>query len=144
MEGWRDDNLPRHERPRVPTCPAATPTRRCAARGQGAGLGDGAGQTYPKAWDSRILPYTKIAEKQRGLLFKHPVAVRFLPPQEFEKTVTTDDKELDKGDRTELKQFTGLMRALGLISGDVDLFAAGDLSYLGEDVTRLIDSRQTC
>ena len=58
--------------------------------------------------------------------------MRFLPPEEFEKTVTTDDKELDKDDRTELKQFTGLMRALGLISGDVDLFAAfNDFSGAG-------------
>jgi hypothetical protein len=94
--------------------------------------GKASGPTYPKAWDSRILPYTKIAEKQRGLIFKHPVAVRFLPPQEFEKTVTTDDKELDNADRTELKQFTGLMRALGLISGNVDLFAAlNDFSGAG-------------
>ena len=93
---------------------------------------DSGGPSYPKAWDSRILPYTKIAEKQRGLLFKHPVTVRFLPPKEFEKTVTTEDKELDKDDRTELKQFTGLMRALGLISGDVDLFAAfNDFSGAG-------------
>jgi len=106
--------------------------------------GKASGPTYPKAWDSRILPYTKIAEKQRGLLFKHPVAVRFLPPKEFEKTVTTDDKELDKDDRTELKQFTGLMRALGLISGDVDLFAAfndasgaGTLAYYSFDDKRI-------
>ena len=59
--------------------------------------GKAPGPTYPKAWDSRILPYTKIAEKQRGLLFKHPVAVRFLPPEEFEKTVTTDEQGAQQG-----------------------------------------------
>jgi hypothetical protein len=84
------------------------------------------GPSYPDQWDSRIAPYAKIAEKQRGLLFIHPVTVRFLPPAKFEKTVTTDEKELDKDDRAEIKQFTGLMRAFGLIRGDVDLFAAGN------------------
>ena len=43
----------------------------------------------------------KIAQKQRGLTFLHPVTVRFLPAAEFEKTVTTDDKDLDKDDRKE-------------------------------------------
>ncbi len=84
------------------------------------------GPSYPDQWDSRIAPYAKIAEKQRGLLFLHPVTVRFLPATKFEKTVTTDEKELDKDDRAEIEQFTGLMRAFGLIKGDVDLFAAGN------------------
>ena len=80
--------------------------------------------SYPAAWDARILPYVKIVQKERGLTFLHPVAVRFLPSAEFEKGVRTDEKDLDKDDRTEIRQFTGLMRALGLIKGDIDLFAA--------------------
>jgi hypothetical protein len=106
--------------------------------------GKASGPRYPKAWDSRILPYTKIAEKQRGLFFTHPVAVRFLPPKQFEKSVTTDDPELSNGDRTELKHFAGLMRALGLISGDVDLFKAfndfsggGTLAYYSFEDKRI-------
>jgi hypothetical protein len=102
------------------------------------------GPTFPAAWDARIAPYAKIAEKQRGLLFLHPVAVRFLPPAQFEKTVTTDDKDLDEQDRTDLKHFTGLMRALGLIGGGVDLFAAfndfsgaGTLAYYSFDDKRI-------
>src|SRR5690242_9943869 len=79
---------------------------------------------YPATWDPRILPYVKIVEKQRGLTFLHPVAVRFLPSAEFEKGVRTDEKDLDKDDKAEIRQFTGLMRALGLIKGDVDLFGA--------------------
>jgi hypothetical protein len=102
------------------------------------------GPTYPAAWDKRIAPYAKIAEKKRGLLFLHPVAVRFLPPAKFEKTVTTDDKDLDEQDRTDLKQFTGLMRAFGLLSGDVDLFksvndfnGAGVLAYYSFEDKRI-------
>ena len=47
------------------------------------------GPTYPAAWDARIAPYAKTAEKLRGLYFKHPVAVHFLSPEKFKKTVTS-------------------------------------------------------
>ncbi len=80
----------------------------------------------PPQWDSRIKPYADIAERQRELRFLEPVEVRFLPPAEFEKTVTSDEKDLDAKDRKEIKQFTGLMRAFGLLTGDVDLFSAGN------------------
>ena len=100
--------------------------------------------SYPAAWDARILPYVKIVEKKRGLNFVHPVAVRFLTPAEFEKGVRSDEKKLDKNERTEIRQFTGLMRALGLIKGDVDLFAAfndasgsGTLAYYAFDDQRI-------
>lgn len=100
--------------------------------------------SYPQAWDPRILPYVKVVEKERGLKFLHPVAVRFLAPSDFEKGVRTDEKDLNKDERTEVRQFTGLMRALGLIKGDVDLFAAfndahgsGTLAYYAFDDQRI-------
>lgn len=103
-----------------------------------------AAPSYPDQWDNRIAPYVKIAEKQRGLTFLHPVTVRFLPAAEFEKTVTADEKELDEKDRTELEQFTGLMRAFGLITGDVNLFdavnaysGAGTLAYYSLEDKRI-------
>jgi hypothetical protein len=102
------------------------------------------GPSYPEAWDSRIAPYAKIAEKERGLTFMHPVAVRFLPAEKFEKEVRTDESELDKEDRAELDQTAGLLRALGLLSGDVDLFDAfndaygsGTLAYYSFDDERV-------
>lgn len=89
-------------------------------------LGDAlaSGKKHPTAWDARVLPFVKIAEKERGLGFLHPVEVRFLPPAKFKKTVTADEKELDEGDREEIEQATGMLRAIGLLSGDVDLFKA--------------------
>jgi hypothetical protein len=86
-------------------------------------------QDYPKAWDSRIAPYVKIVEKERGLTFKHPVAVRFLEPAAFEKTLKTEEKDLDKDERAEIDQVTALFRAFGLIAGDVDLFDAFNDAY---------------
>jgi hypothetical protein len=84
------------------------------------------GPSYPKAWDPRIAPYVKIVEKQRGLTFLHPVAVRFLPDKDFEKTVTTDEKDISKDDRRDMERGAGLLRAFGLLSGKVDLFSASN------------------
>ncbi|MCW2799982.1 MAG: hypothetical protein JWQ70_1454 [Aeromicrobium sp.] len=77
-----------------------------------------------KPWDPRIKPYAKIVEDQRNLKFDHPVKVRFLSDKAFEKTARTDEKELDAGDREDIKQTTALFRAFGLISGDVNLLDA--------------------
>jgi hypothetical protein len=92
---------------------------------------DPASPTYPKHWDARVEPYAKMAEKQRGLPFKHPVSVRFLSAVEFEKTVTADRKKLNADDRTELRHFAGLLRAFGLMTGNVDLFAAFNTFSVG-------------
>ncbi len=90
---------------------------------------DSGERSYPAKWDSRVAPYVQLVQKQRGLFFLHPVEVRFLPPAEFAKTIAVDKKELSLDDRTELEQFTGLMRAFGLLTGDVDLAASiGDFS----------------
>lgn len=99
---------------------------------------------YPSSWDPRVLPYVRAAEKQRDLQFLHPVAVRFLTGPEFEKGVRTDEADLDKNDRAQIEQTAGLFRALGLMSGDVDLFAAfndatggGTLAYYSFEDQRI-------
>jgi hypothetical protein len=84
------------------------------------------GPTYPAQWDPRIAPYAEKAEKLRGLTFVHPVSVRFLPKDEFQKDQRADEDDLSKEDREEIEQGTGLLRAIGLITGDVDLFDAGN------------------
>ncbi len=79
---------------------------------------------YPSAWDPRVAKYATIVEKERGLSFLHPVEVRFLKKDAFTREVTTDEKDLDKKDREEIEQAAGQLRAIGLITGDVDLLAA--------------------
>jgi hypothetical protein len=81
------------------------------------------GRTFPAHWDKRIAPYARIAAKERGLAFRHPVPVRFLAPKRFEKTLTSDDK-VTRADRTQLAQATGLLRAFGLLSGRTNLLKA--------------------
>ncbi|MGA8247101.1 MAG: hypothetical protein WB797_09360 [Nocardioides sp.] len=84
------------------------------------------GRTFPTQWDRRIAPYARIAARERGLEFRHPVAVRFLSPAKFKKGVTTDAEKLTKGDRADIRNVTGLLRALGLITGNVNLFRASN------------------
>jgi len=101
-------------------------------------------RTYPARWDPRVQPYVQVVQQHRGLFFLHPVTVRFLAPAEFEKSIAADKKELSTEDRTEIDQFTGLMRAVGLLEGDVDLFdsvndftAGGTLAYYSFEDERI-------
>jgi hypothetical protein len=80
------------------------------------------GPTYPKAWDSRILPIVQFDEHERGLQFKHPVEVIFMTPKAFDKLVTTSSSSLSAKDKAGIADETASLRALGLIDGSVDLF----------------------
>ena len=68
---------------------------------------DDAGTSYPKEWDKRVMPYVKIAEKQRGLRFFHPVEVEFLSDADFKKEVTSKEEDLTDEDREEIEQVHG-------------------------------------
>ncbi|MDE0805730.1 MAG: hypothetical protein OSA99_20700 [Acidimicrobiales bacterium] len=93
-------------------------------------LGNGGdGISHPDEWAAEVLPYVEIVEEERGLDFDHPVHVEFLSDDEFRDEVTADESELTDEDRESIEQTTGLLRALGLVQGDLDLFAASnDLS----------------
>jgi hypothetical protein len=81
---------------------------------------------FPTAWSARIKPIADEAAFLRGLSYVHPVPVRFLSPRKFEKALRGEQDEPTTKDRAELDHLTGLLRALGLIAGDVDLRAAID------------------
>ena len=85
-----------------------------------------AGASYPSSWDARIAPYVKKTERLRGLMFLHPVKVTFLPANEFKKTLEADESELSDEDRQDMENMTGVLRAVGLIKGNPDLFKAGN------------------
>lgn len=83
-------------------------------------------------WSDDIRPLAEFVEDERGLEFKHPVPVRFLSDARFRKEVTSDESELTDRDRAEIRQTTGLLRAIGLFDGRTDLFAASnDLAGAG-------------
>lgn len=95
------------------------------------GAGKEKGPTFPEAWDSRVLPYAELASELRGLEFEHPVTVEFQSPAEFEKGLAADESELDEEDREELENFAGMLRAMGLVHGEVDLFDEQDKLMTG-------------
>ena len=80
------------------------------------------GPPHPATWDAKVQKYVDFVEKERDLKFAHPVYVDFLTDEEFTGKVTGDREELNKDDLKELEQATGLLRAMGVVEGDVDLF----------------------
>lgn len=84
---------------------------------------------YPDEWDPRVAKIADWVESQRGLDFEHPVDVFFLTPEEYsgESTGTaSSDADLDRDAQDEMDEAIGLLRALGLVEGAVDLTAANN------------------
>jgi hypothetical protein len=80
------------------------------------------GPPHPSSWDPRVQKYVDFVEQKRELRFTHPVYVDFLSDADFTKQVTSDPSELSDDDKAELEHYAGMLRALGLVQGDVDLF----------------------
>jgi hypothetical protein len=75
---------------------------------------------WPKKWDTRLAPIAARDEAIRGLDYEHPVPVRFLGEAAFKKLVG-DNSGITDADRAEIRRQAGTFRALGFISGKVDL-----------------------
>ena len=102
------------------------------------------GPPHPSKWDASVQKYVDFVEKKRDLKFTQPVYVDFLADAEFTENVTADDDDLTDEDRKEIEQSTGLLRALGLVEGDLDLFdksnqlrGKGVIGYYSYDDERL-------
>lgn len=109
----------------------------------------GGGSSHPDQWDPRVTDLVAFVEDERELDFDHPVYIDFLTPEEYSEAARTDEAELTDEDREALEDSEALLRALGLISGDVDLFESsndlvdtGTLAYY-DDSTRRITVRGT-
>jgi hypothetical protein len=96
---------------------------------------------YPKQWDPRIAPIARKVAQLRGLEFTHYVPVHFLPPAEFEKEVAGGAAE----NRDELEREASIVRALGLVAGNVDLAksvkqaaSSGALAYYRPDREEIV------
>src|SRR4051794_9739088 len=80
-------------------------------------------QSYPAQWDARVAPIAAKVAALRGLTFKHPVKVNYLPPAEFAKKVTAGPEDLKKRG-AEIDKASGVLRAGGLIGAKVNLSQA--------------------
>jgi hypothetical protein len=84
-------------------------------------IGDGDGEPEHAAWDPRVQDIVRFVETERGLTFEHPVPVDFLTPEQFRDELTTEAADITPKDRRELRASEAIMRALGLLDGDIDL-----------------------
>jgi hypothetical protein len=92
---------------------------------------------YPKHWDARVRDLVGFVERERDLRFEHPVKVEFLSDAAFRRAVTAHDA-LTAEDRAELESFEAVLRAVGLIEGDVDLEQVAE-QLVGEGVVGFYD-----
>jgi hypothetical protein len=88
------------------------------------GRSKSASVSYPAQWDPRVAGLVAFVEHTRGLTFEHPVRVEFMTEAAFKKRVTTSPDSMSKKDRANLENEVGFLRALGLVSGHLDLLAA--------------------
>lgn len=82
------------------------------------------GPPHPDEWDPRVAELAAFVEAERGLDFDHPVYVDFLTAEEYTEESTADESAVDEETRADLDRYAGALRALGVGSGEIDLFAA--------------------
>ncbi|MGH9283667.1 MAG: hypothetical protein ACRD0S_12120, partial [Acidimicrobiales bacterium] len=96
-------------------------------------------EEYPSHWDARVAGLVDFVERERGLEFRHPVAVDFLGEEEFVATVTTDEADLSESDRGDIEDDEAVARALGLAGTTTD-FLAAENALSGEGILAFYDS----
>lgn len=82
------------------------------------------GPGHPDEWDPRVAGLAAFVEDERGLAFDHPVFVDFLTDAEYTEQTTDDEGSGPTDERESLDRYAAELRALGVASGEVDLFAA--------------------
>lgn len=102
------------------------------------------GPSHPDEWDPRVEQIAQFVQDERGVLYEHPVYVDFLSEDEFKADVTSSDEDLTDEDREQIDETESVLRALGLVEGDVDLFAKqnqltgeGTLAYYDPETERI-------
>lgn len=89
-------------------------------------------------WDRSIQPIVDFVERERGLKFKNAVPVTLLSDKAFRKELDIDESKVTKEERDDLDESVRVMRALGLLSGKVDLLKETETLH-GEAVAAFYD-----
>ncbi|MGH9022806.1 MAG: hypothetical protein ACRDV9_06870, partial [Acidimicrobiia bacterium] len=77
-------------------------------------------------FDSRVAGLARFVETERGLSFVRPVSVAFLSEEEYRVEATSGEPQPATEDDGEAEAISAVGRALGLLSGEVDLEAEGE------------------
>lgn len=100
------------------------------------------GPKFPKMWDSRVTPIVQFVQTERGLTWKHPVEVKFLPASQFDALMAKQNAPDASATRYGQTVFDG-MRALGVASGNVDLAQSAQQFAQNDIVGQYVDSDHT-
>jgi hypothetical protein len=83
------------------------------------------GPSHPDEWDPRVAGLAGFVEDERGLQFDHPVYVDFLSAEQYTAETTGDDEGVsEETERADFDEYAGQLRALGVASGELDLYEA--------------------
>jgi hypothetical protein len=96
------------------------------------------GPSHPSRWNPRVADLAAFVETERGLRFDHPVSVDFLSDARFRREVTSDEGDLSADERKDIGESESTARAVGLVRGDADLFAATN-TLNGDGILALYD-----
>jgi hypothetical protein len=100
------------------------------------------GVAYPKAWDLRVAPIAQFVQRERGLTWKHPVRVNFLPPSKFDALVT--NKNASSSSATKFgENLYDAVRALGVVSGNANLAKSAQQFAQADILGEYVDSDRT-
>jgi hypothetical protein len=101
------------------SCSRSSSRRRSSFPASEAGRKDDRNQRPTRG--TRVQDLVRFVEAERRLTFEHPVPVNFLTPEEFREELTREAADISPKDRRELRASEAIMRALGLLHGDIDL-----------------------
>jgi hypothetical protein len=97
---------------------------------------------HPASWEPRVQFAVDFVESEKVLQFRHPVAVTFLPENEFEELVS-GEADAEEGADDGATQ-AGMMRAIGMMSGAVDvgeqaekLAVSGTLAFYNDETDQV-------
>lgn len=81
------------------------------------------GPDHPDEWDPRVADLASYVERERDLDFDHPVHVDFLTAAEY-TAATAEGGPSEEDARADLEVYASQLRALGVASGEIDLYEA--------------------
>jgi hypothetical protein len=88
--------------------------------------GAAAATKAPDEWDRRVDRFVDFVERERGLGFEHPVKVRFLDDEAFDRALREGEEEPTAEDEALDEQYAGELVALGLAASRLSQDAAED------------------
>lgn len=84
------------------------------------------GPDHPDEWDPRVVDLVAFVEEERGAHFQHPVTVNFLDAEQYAEVTSMPAEGPDEEQLSLAEDQVAMFRALGLMSGEVDLLSSSE------------------